>query len=313
MPLTIGISAKLGNLHPAVLERLRPALTPRFIVTGATGLLGQGIVRHLLAHVPAERVGACVREPGRAADIAHLGAQVRRGDFAEPASLAAAFAGAERVLIVSTDKLGEEALALHRAAIKAACDAGARRILYTSHMGALEDSPLAPAAQHWATEKDLETSGVSFTALRHGFYAESCLQMIGHGLQAGELRVPQDGPVSWTVRADLAEADAAILAAEEAWDGITPPLTATEAVTMAEIALMAATVLGREVRHTVVPDEEWVKETTEAGMPAVYAAMLLGIFRAARRGDFAATDPALKTILGRDPKSLRDVIAASCA
>ncbi|WP_299651176.1 NmrA family NAD(P)-binding protein [uncultured Jannaschia sp.] len=280
------------------------------IVTGATGHLGRGIVRHLSTRVPTARICGSIRDPGKAAELTDLGVQVRHGDFAEPESLVKAFSGAEQVLIVSADKLGEEARTLHRAAIAAARKAGARRILYTSHMGAREDSPFAPAAQHWHTEQDLDTCSVPFTALRHGFYAESCLRMVGDQLKTGELRVPQDGPVSWTARADLAEADAAILASEGEWDGVTPPLTATEAVTMADIAAMASDVLGREVRHTIVPDEDWVTVTIEAGVPAIYAKMLLGVFRAARQGDFAATDPALRELLGRDPKSMRDVVAS---
>ena len=282
-----------------------------FIITGATGQLGRGVIRHLATRVPVERIRASVRDPGKAQDLASLGVDIRRGDFAEPESLSGAFAGADQVLIVSADKLGEEALALHRSAIAAAREAGARRILYTSHMAARADSAFAPAAQHWGTERDLAESGVPFTALRHGFYAESCLHMIGDGLKSGELRMPEDGPVSWTARDDLAEADAAILASGGAWDGITPPLTATEAVTMAEIAAMASEVLGREVRHTVVADEDWVAARIVAGMPAIYAEMLLGAFQAARRGDFAATDPALATLLGRAPTSMRDVIAAA--
>ncbi len=281
------------------------------IVTGATGHLGRGIVRHLSGRVPAGHIRASARDPGQATDFGDPGVEVRMGDFAAPESLKAAFAGAEQVLIVSADKLGDEALALHRTAIGAAREAGARRILYTSHMGAREDSPFPPAAQHWATEQNLQASGTPFTALRHGFYAESCLQMIGEGLRAGELRVPEDGPISWTARTDLAEADAAILASDGDWEGITPPLTAMEAVTMAEIAAMASEVLGREVRHTVISDEDWVEARTAAGMPAIYAEMLVGTFRAARRGDFADTHPALGELLGRPPTSLREVIAAT--
>lgn len=280
------------------------------IVTGASGQLGQGVVNALLARVPAGAITVSVRDPAKAADLAGRGVQVQRGDFADPASLTSAFAGAEQVLLISADKLGEEALRLHHAAISAASNSGVRRILYTSHMGARHGSPFAPADQHARTEDDLAASGVPFTALRHGFYAESCLQMIGEGLKAGELRVPEDGPVSWTARGDLAEADAVILAGNGAVDGITPPLTAADAVTMADIAAIASKVGGRNVRHVTVADDEWRDARVSAGMPPFYADMLLGTFRAARRGDFAAVDPTLGQLLGRPPRSLRDVLAA---
>ncbi len=239
------------------------------------------------------------------------GVEVRAGDFADPTGLARVFAGSDRVLIVSADKLGEEALRLHRGAIAAAREAGVARVLYTSHMGARADSPFAPAAQHAGTEANLADSGLAYTALRHGFYSESCLHMIGDGLRAGELRVPEDGPVSWTARGDLVEADAAILAGEALWDGPTPPLTAARALTMAEVAALASEVTGREVRHVTVREDEWRDAKIAAGMPAFVAEMLLGTFRASRRGDFAATDPTLETLLGRSLRTMREALVAA--
>ena len=279
------------------------------VVTGGTGHLGQAVIRNLLRRVPAGTVVASVREPDKASGLAEIGAEVRRGDFADPASLADAFAGAEQVLIVSANKLGDEALTLHRNAIEAARAAGVGRVLYTSHAGARAGSPFLPADQHAGTEANLAGSGLRYTSLRHGFYAESCLQMVGDGLQSGDLRTPEDGPIAWTARADLAEADAAILAAPEQWDGITPPLTAATAVTMAELAQIASEATGREVRHTTVTEAEWRAAKIAGGTPAFYADMLLGTFRASRRGDFSITDPALETLLGRAPRTMREVLA----
>ena len=278
------------------------------VVTGATGQLGRGVVEALLARLPPGDIAVSVRDPAKATDIAERGVQVRRGDFADPTRLGAAFEGADQVLLISADKLGEEALHLHRAAIAAAREAGAVRILYTSHMGARQGSPFAPADQHARTEDDLAASGLPFTALRHGFYAESCLQLIGDGLKAGELRVPEDGPVSWTARADLAEADAIILARNDRMAGITPPLTAAASVTMADMAAIASEVSGQEIRHVTITDDAWRDARVSAGMPPFYADMLLGTFRAARRGDFAAVDPTLGELLGRPPRSVRDVL-----
>ena len=184
------------------------------VVTGAAGQLGRQITVDLAKLVDSHRIGASVREPAQVQDLADRGIRVRRGDFDDPASLAVAFEGADQVLIVSANKLGDEARRFHRNAIAAAHAAGACRILYTSHMGARAGSPFAPADQHAATEDELARVGVPFTSLRHGFYTESCLLMVGDSLRQGDLRVPEDGPVSWTARADLAEADAAVLAGQ---------------------------------------------------------------------------------------------------
>ena len=279
------------------------------VVTGATGQLGRGVIQELLGRLPADQIIASVRDPAKAAAFAERGVNVRAGDFARPDALEAAFRGATQVLIVSVDQLGEPALRMHRDAIKAACAAGARQVLYTSHMGARPGSPFVPASDHAATEAVLSEQGVPFTALRHGFFAESALHMIGQGLDAGEIRAPADGPVSWTARADLAEADAVLLSEEGRLNGITPPLTAPEAFTMAELAEIASELTGREIKRVTVSDEDWCEATVARGVPARMAELLLGTYRAARSGDFAATDPMLETLLGRRPQTMRDVLA----
>ncbi|SDY58060.1 NAD(P)H-binding protein [Hymenobacter psychrophilus] len=279
------------------------------VITGANGQLGAAIIENLLRTLPASQLVASVRKPAKAAALAGRGVQVRAGDFAHPEQLAAAFAGADQVLLISANKLGEEARQLHRTAIGAARAAGAGRILYTSHMGARADSPFEPASNHAASEAMLAERAGAYTSLRQGFYAESALHMVGQSLREGELRVPEDGPVSWTTRADLAEADALLLTQPGRFEGITPPLTAGHAVTMAEVAALASEVSGREIRHVTVTDEEWKRATMARGVPAPVAELLLGTFRAARRGDFAATNPALQILLGRAPQTMREVLA----
>lgn len=275
------------------------------VVTGANGHLGRAVVEGLLARTPAGRVVACVRDTAKASALAERGVAVRAGDFADPEGLATAFEGAGQVLIVSVDKLGEEGRRLHRSAIEAAQAAGAGRILYTSHMGTHSGSPFR---DHSAAEALLAESGTPFTSLRHGFYAESAMHLIGRGFEAGEIVAPEDGPVSWTTRADLAEADAVILADEGRFDGITPPLTAPEAFTMADLAAIASELTGREIKRTVISDGEFRDRKIAQGVPAPLAELLVGMYRDARLGHFAATDPTLGTLLGRRPASMRDVL-----
>jgi uncharacterized protein YbjT (DUF2867 family) len=214
------------------------------IVSGANGKLGRAVVERLLDRVTPERIGVCVRDPERARELAERGVRVRRGDFADAAGLEHAFEAASRVLIVSVDALGEEALRLHRTAIDMAGKAGAERIVYTSHMGSNPASLFAPMPDHAATEAALERSGVRFTSLRNGFYATTALMLLSTALHTGELAVPQDGPVSWTSHGDLAEA-AAIALTEDVLDGVTPALTGAEAIDMTGLAALASELTGR--------------------------------------------------------------------
>ncbi|MGW3421154.1 SDR family oxidoreductase [Streptomyces phaeochromogenes] len=278
------------------------------IVTGATGQLGRQTVERLLTRVPADRIGISVRDPQKAQAFADQGIRVRPGSFTDAASLASAFEGASQVLIVSVDKMGEEAVRQHRAAIDGAVAAGARRILYTSHMGADASSHFQPCRDHAATEDALRASGVPFTSLRNGFYAASAVQFRGHAMRSGEIALPADGPVSWTAHADLADAAAVILADEGRFDGPTPPLTATQALTFDDIARIATDVTGRTIKRSTAPDDQFRQQLVGRGVPAEAADQLLGMFAASRAGDFAAVDPTLATLLGREPITLSTVL-----
>ncbi len=280
------------------------------IVTGANGQLGRTVVERLLERVPAARIGVSVRNPEKARELEERGVRVRRGDFDAAASLAHAFEGASQVLIVSSNSAGEGAVRQHRAAIDAAKAAGARRILYTSHMGANPASSFPPMVDHAATEAALRDSGVPFTALRNGFYAATTAMLLGHALQTGELAVPEDGPVAWTSHADLAEATAVALA-EEGLDGVSPDLTASEAVDMAGVAAIAAELTGRSIQRVVVSDADYRAGLVAHGVPEPAADMLVGLFAASRQGDFAHVDPTLARLIDRPPMPVRDVLKAA--
>jgi NAD(P)H dehydrogenase (quinone) len=122
------------------------------------------------------------------------------------------------------------------------------------------------------------------------------------------LVLPADGPVSWTAHADLAEAAAAILAEEDRFDGPTPPLTAAQALTFDDIAKLATEVTGVAITRTTAPDDRFREQLTSSGVPAETADQLLGIFAASRAGEFAAVDPTLTTLLGRDPIPMDSVL-----
>lgn len=277
------------------------------IVTGANGQLGRAVVDRLLTRVPAEQIGVSVREPEKAQELKELGIRVRRGDFTDPASLAHAFEDASQLLIVSSNTLGEMAVRQHRTAINVAKQVGTRRILYTSHIGSSATSLFPPMVDHAATEAALQESGVAFTSLRNGFYMSTVLLLLGDAVKTGELSAPEDGPVSWTTHADLAEVTAIALS-EEVLDGVTPDLTASEAVDLDGIAAIVSELAQRPIRRIIVPDAAYRDRLVAHGVPTEYADMTLGIFQASRRGEFNRVDPTLARLIGRPPMALQEVL-----
>ena len=278
------------------------------VITGATGALNGATVEHLLKRIPADRIGVSVRDVAKAQHFADRGVRVRRGAYEDPAALLDSFEGADQVLLVSSNDPSADGVSLHRVGIETAVAAGARRILYTSHQHTGLDSPFFPARHHAATEALLADSGVAWTSLRNGFYAHSLDWLLGPWRATGVIATPAAGPVSWTERADEAEAAAVILAGQPPFDGPVT-LTASDAVTFGEIAGIASELTGRDIRRVVVDDEKWVAEQAAHGTPEPMARFLLGFYQAAREGRFADVDPLLGDLLGRPPRTVRDLLA----
>lgn len=280
------------------------------IVTGANGQLGRAVVERLLERVPAGQIGVSVRDTEQAKELEERGVRVRRGDFNDAQSLVHSFEGASQVLVVSTNILGKEAVRQHRTAINMAREAGASRILYTSHMSSSPTSYAPFAVDHAATEEALTTSGVAFTSLRNGYYTASLPWFLGDALIKGELVAPEDGPVAWTAHADLAEG-AAIALNEHNLNGVTPNLTASEALDLSDITIIASELLGRSVRRVVVSDDEYRARLISQGVPDHMVDMFLTFFLSSRAGEFSRTDPMLERLIGRPPISVRDYLKTS--
>lgn len=280
------------------------------IVTGANGKLGRAVVEHLLKRVPAEQIGVSVRDLNKAQDLKDRGIRVRQGDFDDADRLLHAFEGASQVLIVSSGILGEAGIRQHQTAIDTAKKAGAGRVLYTSHMGSSPTSHFPPMLNHFATEELLKASGIAYTSLRNGFYAAFAGMLVGRAIKAGELITPEDGPVAWTSHSNLAEATAAIIS-EQKYDGLTPNLTASEAIDMDGIAAIASEIIGQPLRRIVMSDEEYLNHLISQGQPEDRANMLMGMFHASRNGEFAKASTALANLIGRPPMSFREVLKES--
>ncbi|MFG3253743.1 NAD(P)H-binding protein [Streptomyces sp. NPDC048172] len=281
------------------------------VVTGATGGLGGATVEHLLTRVPADRIGVSVRDTARARHLADRGVRVRQGSYEDPAALRDAFAGAEQVLLVSGNDPAADMVALHRNAVEAAVAAGVRRILYTSQQGAVPGNPYTPSEFHVATEAILAGTGVAWTALRNGAYGPLD-QVLGPWQRTGVIAMPEDGPTPYVERDEVAEATAALLAGDRAVEGPVD-LTAPTAVTFDDFARIASDLTGRTIERVVVDDEEWVADQLASGVPEQTARLMLSWYQAARAGHFAQAGPLLAELLGREPRTAADRLAAHLA
>ncbi|MDR6820850.1 uncharacterized protein YbjT (DUF2867 family) [Neorhizobium sp. 2083] len=284
-----------------------------FIITGASGKLGRKILQNLLELTPPESIGVSVRDPAKVPELQSIGIRVRQGDYDDVAGLRHAWDGARYLLLISSNvaATGGDPLKQHANAIRVAREIGVQRVFYTSQISSSPTSHFPPGRDHAATEKMLAESGLAWTAMRHGFYAESALMMNGHGFAAGTIVAPEDGKVAWATHDDLAAADAALLFGNEIIDGPTPPLTGSEAIDLAELAKLAGVVLGKSISRSTVSEEHLASTSRAAGVPDGSIAVMLGYYQAARAGEFRTVDPTLGRILRREPETMLSFLKAN--
>lgn len=280
------------------------------VVTGATGHLGRLAVESLLARgVPAADITATGRSIEPLADLAARGVRVAVADYQDPASLDAAFAGAEKVLLVSSGSFDDRA-GQHRNAIDAAVRAGVQHVVYTSGPKA-STSRLLLMADHAATEEALAASGLTTTVLRDGWYVENYTGQVDTYLQHGMVGAAGDGKVSIAPRSDYAEAAAVVLTT----DGHAGKVyeLGGEALTLAEIAALISTETGSDVAYTDVPVETLTGILVGAGFPEPVAAVFADVDRGISEGELLVDPSDLATLLGRPATPAATAIKAALA
>ena len=282
------------------------------LVTGAAGQLGQRVIHHLLESegISPARVVAATRNPEKLADLAAKGIEVRKADFDDAASLPAAFAGVDRLLIISTDALATpgQRLTQHKAAVDAAKQAGVKHILYTS-MPNPDKSLVTFAPDHLGSENAVRASGVGYTILRNAWYLDNYLLSLPHNLDVGKWYTSTgQGHIACIAREDCARAIAAALASNSSESAIYT-LTGSMANTTEEVAAIATDIAGRPLDVVQVTDEQLAQGMTGAGLPSFVVEMLVSADANIRAGNFNLVTGDFTKLTGTEPQSLRDFLA----
>jgi NAD(P)H dehydrogenase (quinone) len=281
------------------------------VITGASGHLGRLAADAVLDRADPSEVVLVTRDPARLEDLASRGADARAGDFTDPESLARAFAGSTKVLIISTDKVGSRVPG-HKAAIDAAARAGAQSIVYTSAINPSDSNPIVVAHEHRDTEEHLRASGTGWTMLRNSIYTEVLLAGAAAAVTTGRhISNEGDGRVSYVARADCAAVAAAVLTTD-GHDGKEYDITGPSALSARDVAVLYTVVGGRPVEAVLVDDDAYTAALVEhAGMPEPLARGYTTFGIGARRGYSAAVSTTVADLTGREPVHARDVLAAN--
>ncbi|MGI4871886.1 MAG: SDR family oxidoreductase [Janthinobacterium lividum] len=279
------------------------------LVTGATGHLGSATLDFLLKKLPATELGALVRDEAKATDLRAKGIAVRVGNYHQPDSLAQAFAGVDKLLLISTSDM-QDRFQQQRNVIDAAKAAGVRHIFYTgSDITDRPGAPIAPIMEpHRATGQYLKDSGLTYTLLHDNLYTDVLPDFMGQqAVETGVFYPAGQGRVPFATRRDMAEAIAHVLTSA-GHEGKTYPLAGPQSHSFADVAAALSELAGKPVAYTDVPPAQFGEQLGQAGVPAPFVGFILAFADAITNGDFDRPSSVLAELLGREPTPLKDYL-----
>jgi NAD(P)H dehydrogenase (quinone) len=275
-------------------------------VTGASGQLGRLVVQRLLEKCPAKDIVGIVRDPGKAADLAGAGVEIRVADYDDRASLDAAVAGLDKLLLISSSEVGRR-FPQHKNVIDAAEAAGVKHVIYTSAPKATT-STLILAPEHKATEEYLVASGLQYTILRNNWYTENYAQSVRMARETGELVAAAGaGRVASASRADYAAAAAAVLVGE-GHEGKVYELAGDHAWDYNELAATIAEITGASCSYKAVEPVNIVAAMTAAGLDEGTAGFVAALDTNIAEGALADSCDDLTTLIGRPTTPLKETV-----
>ena len=278
------------------------------VITGATGQLGRLVIDELLKSTEAKNIVAAVRTPAKGNDFAERGIQVREADYSRPETLAAAFQGASRLLLVSGNELGKRE-EQHKAVIDAAKAAGITFVAYTSLLHC-DTSPLELAKEHLATEQYLVSSGLRYSLLRNGWYFENQTAAIQPAIQNGTfIGASGEGRFAAASRSDYAAAASVVLTREGQEDSILE-LGGDHPYTRAELAAEVSRQTGKLIGYHNLSEAEYKKVLTNF-LPAMFAKVIADAEAHAAQGALDDDSHTLSRLLGRPTTSLAEAVKSA--
>jgi NAD(P)H dehydrogenase (quinone) len=275
-------------------------------VSGASGKLGQGVVAELI-----RRGGHEVVAISRTPEKAPAGALGRFGDYDNPASLADAYAGLDRLLIIPTSEMAPGRRgAQNLAAIDAAVAVGVGHIVLMSAAGTRKAEEPAIGASYWQGEQRLIAIAPAWSVLRMNYYAEALAQEAQMSLGMGALTGLAENRVAFVSREDVAAAAAGLLATE-GHEGAIYNATGPERLSGAERAALVAEVTGKPMGFVTITDEQLRGGMAQMGLPGDVVNAVASIQADFAAGAFDILTGDVERLSGQAPKSLRDVLAAT--
>ncbi|KAI9664463.1 MAG: hypothetical protein M1821_005909 [Bathelium mastoideum] len=292
-------------------------MAPQYLITGVTGGLGRALCNTLLELVKPSDIAVSSSSEYRAAEFLAKGVEFRRADYKDPASLEKAFTGIQKLFFVSVNEyVTETRMVMHSNVIDAAKRVAVGHVYYSSlAFGGVEDKSTIDLQQaHLETERLLKSSGLTYTSVREGIYAEAfpCFLSWYPTDPNQELYLCADGSIAYAGREELGEATAKLMI-KGGHENEIVLLTGPSTYTLTDVVGIVNEVTGRKATIKFVDRDEYVSKATELDKaqgrkPQAFYQAWVSLLEGLKEGEAATVSPLMGEVLGRTPKDGKELI-----
>ncbi|KAJ5652473.1 hypothetical protein N7507_009899 [Penicillium longicatenatum] len=290
-------------------------MTLKYLITGGTGGLGAHVLSYLSANVPASEYAASSSNEASRSQYEDRGIAFRVLNYDHPKILESALQDVENLFFVSSNTHDPQwRIRQHQNVVDAAKTVGVQHIWYTSlSFGGLESNSKANLMEgHLMTEEMLRKSGLNFTSIREGPYADAFPVWMGWYPNTSTVYLPSDGPMALTLQSELGEATARLLMrGGKDYNKKIVVLTAQKTLTFAGVVDVINRTTGRQVQVELVSPDEFVRLKTAddvGGKPEAFFRFVLSWYEAISSGDASFTHHLMAELLGREPTPADEAI-----
>ena len=281
------------------------------LITGATGHLGNLVLKYVQQYAPATPLAILARDKSKTDEFENTDIDIRLGDYDDYSSLVQAFTGIDKLYFVSGSDIAKR-IKQHENIVNAAKEAGVNHIIYTSFIRErdLENSPIPLVAEgHLKTEDLIKKSGLNYTILKHNIYMEVIPMFIGeHILEDKTIYLPAgEGNCAFLSREDMAKAGAIVLTTKDHANK-EYNITAEEAYSYKDVAEIISEVTGKDIQYVSPSQEEFKATLKENGVPDDIIGMMAGFSEATKIGEFKQTSHDVTNLIGEKPTKLKEFL-----